>query len=168
MRLSARFTVFGLAVAGGLSMVGATAGRAKAEQPCKKVHGHIVAQVTTENCNSPVLLCTAGTITGGGMLNGASAFTTLGLAPGAGLSPLVPSSTLSYTGSLTLTMRSGQLSLTDVGILEQGTLRFTELDSVVSGTGNFAGNNGHWFIAGFVTGGGTGFDGEIEGDLCEP
>lgn len=167
MRLVSKSVVFGVAVLGGLSMVGATGGRAEAHQPCKKVHGHITTQITTENCNSPVLLCTAGTITGGGMLHGATAFTTLGLAPGAGLSPIVPDSTLSYTGNLTLTTRGGQLSLTDIGILEQGTLRFTELDSVVSGTGDFAGNGGHWFISGFVTGGGTGFDGEIEGDICE-
>lgn len=160
--------VLGVAVIGGLSMVGATAGRADAHQPCKKVHGHITTQVTTENCNSPVLLCTTGTVTGGGPLNGASTFTTLGLAPAAGLAPVVPDSTLSYTGSLTLTTRHGQLSITDVGLLEQSSLRFTELDNVVSGSGEFDGQSGHWFISGFVTGGGTGFDGEIEGDLCEP
>jgi hypothetical protein len=167
MKLVSRFMVFGVAVLGGLSMVGATVGRAEAHQPCKKVHGHITTQITAENCDSPVLLCTTGTVTGGGMLHGATAFTTLGLAPGAGLSPVVPATTLSYTGNLTLTTRRGALALTDVGLLEQGTLRFTELDSVVSGTGDFAGNSGHWFISGFVTGGGTGFDGEIEGDLCE-
>jgi hypothetical protein len=168
MRLASKCMVFGVAVLGGLSMVGATASRAEAHQPCRKVHGHITTQITAENCNSPVLLCTVGRISGGGMLNGATAFTTFGLAPGAGLSPIVPDSTLSYTGSLTLTTRRGQLSMTDVGILEQSTLRFTELDNVVSGSGEFAGATGRWFISGFVTGGGTGFDGEIEGDLCEP
>src|SRR5689334_23258865 len=98
MSLAAKSVVLGVALLGGMSMVGATAGRADAHQPCKKVHGHITTQITTENCNSPVLLCTTGTISGGGALNGATAFTTLGLAPGAGLTPLVPPSTLSYTG----------------------------------------------------------------------
>lgn len=167
MRFGRTAIVLGVAMLGGLATVGATASRAEAHQPCHKVHGHIVAQVTTENCSSPVLLCTAGTITGGGMLNGASAFTTMGLAPGAGLSPLVPGTTLSYTGNLTITTRRGSLSLTDVGILEQSTLRFTELDQIVAGSGEFDGKSGNWFIAGFVTGGGTGFDGDIEGDICE-
>jgi hypothetical protein len=167
MRFRRTAIVLGVAVLGGMATVGATASRAEAHQPCRKVHGHITTQITAENCTSPVLLCTVGTITGGGMLNGASAFTTMGLAPGAGLSPLVPGTTLSYTGNLTLTTRRGTLSLTDIGILEQTTLRFTELDQVVGGTGEFEGKNGRWFISGFVTGGGTGFDGDIEGDICE-
>ena len=167
MRFGRKAIVLGVAVLGGMATVDATASRAEAHQPCRKVHGHITTQVTTENCSSPVLLCTVGTISGGGMLNGASAFTTLGLAPGAGLSPLVPGTTLSYTGNLMISTRRGDLSLTDIGILEQTTLRFTELDQVVGGTGEFAGQTGRWFIAGFVTGGGTGFDGDIEGDICE-
>jgi hypothetical protein len=167
---SHRTKLFLVAVAllGGLGAVGLMTRRAEANRGCKKIHGRIVVEVTTDNCTSPVLLCTRGTIQGGGSLNGSTAFTTLALAPSAGLAPIVPATTLSYTGQLTITARGGTLVLTDVGILEQGTARFTELDSVVSGTGDFAGNTGLWTISGVVTGGGTGFDGNIEGTLCEP
>jgi hypothetical protein len=166
-KLRTKLVLVAVALAGS-SAIGLSADSAEAHRRCKRVHGRIVTQITTENCTSPVLLCTQGTVTGGGFLNGATAFTTLGLAPGAGLSPIVPATTLSYTGQLTVSTRRGTLSLTDVGILEQSTARFTELDVVVSGTGEFEGHTGRWTISGDVTGGGTGFDGDIEGDLCAP
>ncbi|HMJ16014.1 MAG TPA: hypothetical protein VK524_31575 [Polyangiaceae bacterium] len=110
-------------------------------------------------------MCTKGKVIGG-PLSGASAFTTLGISPGAGLLPIVPASTLSYAGDLSISNGLGTLRLTDVGLLEQSTSRFTELDVIVSGTGAFSGATGRWFISGAITGGGTGFDGLIVGDIC--
>src|SRR5688572_12459236 len=124
----AKWLVVAAALVGGVGTMSVAADSAEANNRCRKVRARIVAQVTTENCTSPGLLCTAGTLSHGGHLNGASAFTTLGLAPGAGLSPLVPATTLSYTGQLVITTRRGTLTLTDVGILENSTFRFTELD----------------------------------------
>ena len=152
----------------GVVATAANPSSADADASCQDVHGRIVAQVTTENCDSAVFLCTQGTITGSGPLNGASFFTTLALAPGAGLSPLVPATTLSYTGDLVITTKRGTLTLRDVGLADFAGAVFTELDYVTSGTGKFAGATGTWFISGFVTGGGTGFDGDFDGQLCVP
>jgi hypothetical protein len=156
-----------LSALGGLLMTAASSTTAEAAPRCYPVAARIVTQITTENCASPVMLCTKGKVIGG-PLSGASAFTTLGVSPGAGLLPLVPATTLSYAGDLTITNGLGTIQLRDVGLLEQGTSRFTELDVIVGGTGSFTGATGRWFISGAVTGGGTGFDGLIVGDLCTP
>ena len=157
----------GLSALGGLLMTAASSTTADAITRCRPVAARIVTQITTENCTSPVMLCTRGRVIGG-PLSGASAFTTFGVSPGAGLLPIVPATTLSYAGDLTITNSYGTIQLTDVGLLEQGTSRFTELDVIVSGTGAFKGASGRWFISGAITGGGTGFDGLIVGDLCTP
>lgn len=154
-----------LSAVSGLLMTAASSTTAEATTRCRPVAARIVTQITTENCTSPVMLCTRGRVVGG-PLSGASAFTTFGVSPGAGLLPIVPATTLSYAGDLTITNSYGTIKLTDVGLLEQGTNRFTELDVIVSGTGAFKGATGRWFISGAITGGGTGFDGLIVGDLC--
>ena len=163
-----RMAVVGMAVMAGVVGTAANPSSAGAKASCQDVHGRIVAQVTTEGCDSAVFLCTTGTISGAGPLNGASFFTALALAPGAGLSPLVPPSTLSYTGDFVITTKQGTLTLRDVGIADFANALFTELDSITSGTGKFAGASGNWFISGFITGGGTGFDGDFDGQLCVP
>jgi hypothetical protein len=161
------FAGLSLGIFGGLLTTAASSADAVATTRCRPVAARIITKTTTENCTSPVLLCTKGTVFGG-PLSGASAFTTLGLAPGAGLSPIVPASTLSYTGDLQLKTAYGTLFLRDIGLIEQSTNRFTELDVITSGTGEFKGATGRWFISGAITGGGTGFDGLIVGDICRP
>jgi hypothetical protein len=165
-RRSSGPVALGLAICAGFMATAASPGHAEAQNQCKQVHGRVVATVTTENCPSPSLLCTAGTITGGGPLNGATTFTALALAPGAGLSPVVPPTTLSYTGDFTITTKRGQLVLRDVGIADFVAAAFTEIDTITAGTGSFAGSTGTWFISGEITGGGTGFDADISGTIC--
>jgi len=158
----------GIALVGGVVAFGASTREADARQSCRKIHGTITSHITDPaNCTSPVGLCTAGTITGGGPLNGATVFTTLALAPSACL-PGVPPTTLSYTGVLTISTRRGTVTTTDVGLLDQANLVFTEIDTVQGGTGEFAGATGTWLISGPVIDNGTGFRGDITGELCVP
>jgi hypothetical protein len=157
-----------IAITGGVVAFGASTREADARQSCHKVQGTVTSHIVDPaNCPSPVGLCTAGTITGGGPLNGATVFTTLALAPSACL-PGVPPTTLSYTGVFQITTNSGTITTTDVGLLDQANLVFTEIDQVQGGTGQFAGATGTWIISGPVIDSGTGFRGEITGELCTP
>jgi hypothetical protein len=163
------FALASIAACGLLAADVATVRSADAQDRCKKVHGTVIAHLTDPaTCPSPFLLCTAGRIVGGGPLNGATTFTTLGLAPSAGMPGIVPPTTLSYAGVFVITTRRGQIQLTDVGILDQANLAFTEIDLVQGGTGEFAGATGRWFISGPVIDNGTGFRGEITGEICTP
>ena len=95
-----------LALAAGLATL--DAGRtARADGRCHKVSGAITTSVTTSGCLSPVGLCTAGEFTGDGLLNGTTTFVADGLAVSAGMPGVVPPSTLSYSGHLTITHQKG-------------------------------------------------------------
>lgn len=114
-------------------------------------------------------LSTAGEITGGGRLNGTTAFTGDGLAPAAGVAPIVPESTASYTGVLVITTRHGTLSLRDVGIFDTdvagGDGEFTSRARVIDGTGRFAGATGILFFHGDTAEDFT-FKADVSGEIC--
>jgi hypothetical protein len=162
-----RIALGAIGLAGGLLTVSSQP--AVAKQTCHKIHGTVTAHLADPaTCPSPFGLCTTGTITGGGPLNGATTFTALGLAPSAGMPLVVPASTLSYAGVFVITTKQGQLQLGDVGILDQAHLAFTEIDNIQGGSGDFTGASGTWFISGPVIDGGTGFSGDISGEICSP
>ena len=79
-----------------------------------------------------------------------------------------PATTWSYAGELTITTRIGTLVLSDDGVLDTAAGIFTGLNRPVSGTGALEGVTGQLFMSGNVTGGGTGFDGQVTGRLCLP
>ena len=134
---------------------------------CIPVQAKIEAFFVVEGCESPVGLCTAGTITRGGFLDGTTSFTALATAEGAGLpGGIEPLSTLSYTGILEVAAAHGTLTLSDVGVLDPETGVFSELDRITDGTGKFEGASGVLFIYGNTTAGGTGFIGTIKGEVC--
>lgn len=135
---------------------------------CKrhKVNLRIDTLFTSEDCQSPIGLCTRGTISGGGPLNGATCYTTLAAAPSAGLPAAVePPTTLAYGGTLVITAKRGTLTFSDIGIFDQANLVWSEIDRPVSGTGIFAGASGVIFGYGDAPGG-TGFVGTFKGELC--
>jgi hypothetical protein len=136
---------------------------------CKKlvVLAHIHATLTASGCTSPVGLCTAGTVSGLGIYGGTTYFTAQGAAMAAGMSGVEPDSTLSYAGDLQITTRFGNLTISDVGIWDQMSLVYTEVQRVVMGTGIYAGATGTLFSSG-STPGGTAVDGLIRGTLCLP
>jgi hypothetical protein len=133
---------------------------------CNHVHGTIHSLFTTTGCTSPVGLCTAGTITGGGELDSATTFLALDAAPSAGMSGVEPAANLSYSGVLTVNARRGTLVTHDLGVLDATGLAFTELDRPASGTGVFLNPTNDFFFSGAITDNGTGFTGDIYGVLC--
>jgi hypothetical protein len=137
-----------------------------AGENCHWVHGRIQSTFTSTNCSSPVGLCTAGMITGAGPLDSATTFLALDFAPSAGMPGVEPSANLSYSGVLTIKTRRGTLVTHDLGVLDAANTSFTEMERPASGTGIFANPSSVFFISGAIVNNGTGFDGELYGELC--
>ena len=141
--------------------------KVSANNSCRPVRGTINSLFTTQNCTSPVGLCTTGAITGTGLLDGNTSFVALGAAPSAGMSGVEPAANLSYSGQLTIVARRGTLVTNDLGVLDAAHLAFTEMERPSSGTGVFA-NPGSsvFFISGSVVDNGQGFQGDLSGIAC--
>lgn len=172
-RLAATFIALGGATFLSTPVAMATGGASRPTTACFPVLGRIQVAISAENCTSPVGLCTAGTFRSG-YVSGTTRYraTGLGGAPVGEASivtpPSEPGTTWSYAGELTISTRLGDLVLSDVGVLDTVSGTFTEINRPVSGTGALEGVTGQLFMSGNVTGGGTGFDGQVTGRLCVP
>jgi hypothetical protein len=134
---------------------------------CRPVHGTIHSVFTTQNCASPVGLCTTGTITDAGLLDGSTTFTALDVAPYAGLPGVEAQANLSYSGQVTIVASNGTLVTKDLGVLDANHLAFTEIERPASGTGVFANpGNSVFFISGSIVDNGQGFQGDLTGTVC--
>jgi hypothetical protein len=141
--------------------------QASADDRCRRVRGTIRSVFTTQNCTSPVGLCTTGAITGAGPLDGATSFIALDVAPSAGLPAVEPPANLSYSGQVTIVARHGTLVTSDLGVLDAAHLAFTEMERPTSGTGVFANpGNSVFFISGSIVDNGQGFQGNLSGIIC--
>lgn len=140
--------------------------RVRADEHCHSAHGTINSLFTTQNCTSPVGLCTVGAITEAGELNGSTTFVALAVAPSAGLSN-EPSANLSYSGQLTIVTDHGTLVTNDLGVLDATHTAFTEMERPASGTGRFENpGNSVFFISGAIVDAGQGFRGRLSGAVC--
>ena len=116
------------------------------------------------NCTSPDKVCTRGTITEAGILNGTFYVTVLKIAPSAGLKPIEPSSTLAYVGDVVLTAKQGMLTLRCTGLSDKIEKIYTTIYRMTSGTGIFEGASGLFYSSGIWKG--DGFEGKFWGELC--
>lgn len=146
---------------------GRTINKASAHNLCLPVWGVINSLFTTQNCNSPIGLCTTGTITGSDLLDGSTSFVALDAAPSAGMSGVEPAANLSYSGQLTIVTPLGTLVTNDLGVLDATHLAFTEMERPSSGTGIFANpGSSAFFISGSIVDNGQGFQGNLSGNFC--
>jgi hypothetical protein len=111
-------------------------------------------------------LCTVGTLSGGGALDGTTAFVARSSSPSAGMNGAEPAANLSYSGEFTITGTGGTLVISDLGVLNGATGSFTEIARPVSGTGRFASPTHDFYISGTLTNGGKELTSEIFGTLC--
>ena len=139
---------------------------ASPDDTCIPVQAKINALFNIAGCTSPVGLCTTGEITGGGILNGETRFTALSIAPAAGMTGIEPDSTLSYHGVLEVTNEHGMLIIRDVGVFDQVVGVYSEVDRISGGVGRFENARGTLFISGNAFPDGSGFDGEVRGQIC--
>lgn len=136
------------------------------DETCIPVNATIKALFFSADCESPVGLCTAGQISGGGILNGETRFTAQGIAAAAGMTGIEPDSTLSYHGVLEIITQHGVLYMRDVGVFDQVIGVYSEVDRITAGIGRFENARGTLFIHGNAFTDGSGFDGEIRGQIC--
>lgn len=144
---------------------------------CFDVRAEISVLFTADGCDSPVGMCTAGTVRSrgaGGIVAGTTRFRALGLGggvvgePSIVFPPAEPASTWSYRGDLAITTALGVLNLEDVGVFDTVRGSFSEMNRVVGGTGIFRDAQGDLFMYGYSNASGTGFDGDIRGRVCVP
>jgi hypothetical protein len=128
--------------------------------PCKEIDTLIQTHFATCAPNeSPVDFCTEGSIASG-PLAGSTRF--------AAQTMTVTDNGILYTGVLTITTRSGTVTIHDSGVLNPTTGEFFEIDQVVGGTGRFK------HVTGLLTSQGTEtvvngiptFIGTLTGSIC--
>jgi hypothetical protein len=166
-----RLQVFVLSV---IAMVLAAPAQAKDHGDfCVPVRASIEAFFTDGPCESPVGMCTEGTVSSPlGLFSGSSRFVATGLGgemvgeESIVTPPAEPATTWSYSGVLTIQTALGTLTFEDVGVLDTVAGTFTELERPLEGTGIYRGMSGALFISGYLTPDGNGFEGDIRGDLC--
>ena len=167
MKHFGKFVLVVLAFGGVVGLVAAMM-LAAAPSPvtCRPVRGTIHSVFTTQNCASPVGLCTTGTITDAGILDGSTTFAALAVAPSAGLQG-EPQANLSYSGQLTILATNGTLVTKDLGVLDVNHSAFTEIERPASGSGIFA-NPGSsvFYISGSIVDNGQAFQGDLTGTVC--
>lgn len=166
LRLNQWLKVAVLLVAGVL-LLGGTNGVAAATL-CKKVNGKLTLEtIAGPGCLSLVGLCATGAFSGD--IAGTIAFTGTSITasgiPGAA-DPPAPA-VVFVTGDNTITTARGTLSTRDAIVLQSGGAgHFTEVDTVVGGTGEWAGASGTLTAVG--TFGPAGGKGRYVGEICTP
>ena len=111
---------------------------------------------------APAGLCGIGTYIGG--LSGASTFAASSVVPSA---DTPTTGVVAVTGDFSLDTRRGTLFTKDAIMLRTiGGGEFAEVDTVVGGTGDFAGASG--VIRGTGTSTATTVDGDYAGEICTP
>ena len=138
-------------------------GGAAAASSCKKINGKVAIQaLPPSTCPSPFGLCAS--VSFGGDLAGMSFFT------GTSQVSTVDTPTTSVillTGDNTLQTSGGTLTIKDAVLLQTtGEGHFAEVDTVVGGSGEWAGATGTLRAQGtFANGSGTG---DYVGEICAP
>jgi hypothetical protein len=146
-------------------------GLTEAAEVCKHIHASLQSHVVEAGTTACPIACTAGVVTGDGLLSGTTHFTATGLAPGAGLTTTNPNSTFSDSGTFVLTTNHGTLTTSSIGMFDLANGVFFDIGTVSGGTDRFEGATGTLFFFGSVvqTSGGAlalAFEGDIRGEVC--
>lgn len=141
---------------------------------CFQTRASMSVSYVLENCDSVVGFCTEGQVRGFSILRGTSAFVASGIG-GAAMGeesivtpPAEPGTTWSYSGQLTLNTIFGQVFLRDIGVFDTVNGSYVEQGRIEGGTGLFKEATGTLFFYGYANEMGTGFDGDIRGQVCVP
>lgn len=135
------------------------------EGNCKKIHGLLVDAQVVEGCDSPNKFCAVGMVTGNHGFNGTTYFRMDGAVRGPATAP----GTLATSGILTYTFDGGTLTTRESGLSglsESGQGYFTSFQTVLEGTGDYAGATGHLWVAGRRVD--AHFESDLTGMICLP
>ena len=155
-----RLAVLSLSALLALLLVGSTAAAAST---CKKINGKVTLQaLPPSTCPSPISLCAKGSLSGD--LAGSSAF--IGTSQAATVDTS-STAVILVTGDNTIQTSAGTLLTKDAIVLQTtGAGNFGEVDTVVGGTGEWAGATGTFRAQGTFAGGGG--QGDYVGEICTP
>ncbi len=158
VRRPRRAAVAALALALGL----AAGGAAWADPSCHAIHGSVSLGNAEGPCDSIIGLCAGGELRG--VLRGTSEFVGTGLAPNV---DTAATSVVTLTGDNVIHLRDGDLFTKDAIVLATaGNGEFAEVDTIIGGTGAYAGASGRFVATGFFGAGGG--EGVYHGELCLP
>jgi hypothetical protein len=143
-----------------LTFLGMT-GEASARYRCHKVSARFVDSITSENCSSPVGLCTSGTITDDDLIEGTVTNVV------SSITPVGSNGLLSLTTTQTITTETGTIVSRGTGILDPATGRVSFLEQWPQGTGRYVGVTGALYVNGSPESEITTV-GEVYGVLCLP
>lgn len=155
---------------------GSTGGAVRVgDELCLPIDGRIDVSFVVGACDSIVGLCTEGRIRSRrSFLSGTTRFRANGLGggvvgePSIVFPPVEPATTWSYAGEIVITTAVGELYTEDVGVFDTARGTFTEMNRVVGGTGLLADARGDLFMSGHSYPDGSGFSGEVSGQVCVP
>jgi len=134
-------------------LIATSVARLAAASECQNVNADQTAMLTSPST-------TAGTITHGGFLDGATTDTFT-----SALTATPDPNTFSFTDTLTITTKEGTLTDTDVTIYNLLLNAFSTISQISSGTGELADASGNLFISGSSTDG-INFVDKIIGKVC--
>ncbi|MDC5698931.1 hypothetical protein OO014_16890 [Intrasporangium calvum] len=131
---------------------------------CASVQGKMtLVPVPAAECSSPVGICVTGTFKGG--IDGTLVFTATSL------TPTVDTATTGVvlaTGDNTIAAKDGTITTKDAIVLQTtGQGMFAEIDTIVGGTGSYAGATGAITATGVFDGVNPG-QGRYSGEICLP
>lgn len=145
-----------------LVLVLTAAGAASADPSCHAIHGSVSLGPSEGACDSIIGLCAGGELRG--VLRGNSEFTGTGITPNVDTEA---TSVVTLTGDNVIHLKDGDLFTRDAIVLATaGNGEFAEVDTIVGGTGAYAGASGR-FVATGVFAAGSG-EGVYHGELCLP
>ncbi len=150
--------VFGLA-----SLLEAAEG-ARLEKNCRMFTAKVNVAYTTDNCTSPIGLCTKGKIYGDPILYGTTGYVVEKVA-GSAEDPTMAAS-LVYSGTMKITTQYGVITVTDLGTLDKTTGLNSSQSRAVSGQYKNSKVSGVFFTAGAAEATGAGINSSAFGQLC--
>ncbi|MBI3943667.1 MAG: hypothetical protein HY326_11695 [Chloroflexi bacterium] len=147
-----------------LVMLALTGSSASAAQSCQKISGKFTLQpVSGPACTSPVGICATGSYKGD--VAGTSSFTGTSVIPTA---DTPTTAAVLLTGDNLFHTKGGDLLTKDAIVLRTtGAGEFAEVDTIVGGTGKWAGASGAFQATGTFTSA-AGGEGEYRGEVCFP
>jgi hypothetical protein len=77
-----------------------------------------------------------------------------------------PGTTASYSGTLIISTKNGNLVLRGLGVIDGARVAFTEMERAVGGTGIFANTDSVFFTSGSMKSNLTAFQGTLSGVVC--
>ena len=131
---------------------------------CKKIHADLDEIQSTQGCNPGLTSCFLGEVDGNHGLRGVTHF-----AADSAVStrPATSPNFLIYSGPFEYRTRRGNITVRETGVTTRGSEGVvTAYQEIVSGTGEFAGATGHFFVSGHKTGGTV--ETFVNGEICGP